>query len=311
MANKIATFTLNPAYDLLGFCPKIELGDVNLVKTTGLLPAGKGINVAKVLCDLNHKVTASGFLGKTNNDGFTALFSALNLDNKFQLVEGRTRINVKLTEQNSDVTDLNFSGFTVSKNDWQQFVEQSLIWLADFDMVIISGSLPEGIALDDFTHWIENVKRICPKIIFDSSRSALIAGLKAKPWLIKPNDKELEMLVGHPLPTQTDIKGAAMSIVEQGIDNVIVSLGSKGALWVTKHESWLAKPPRCEVVSTVGAGDSMVAGLVHGLLSNYSIKDTLVFASAIAALSVSQPGVGVSDQAKLNRILEKIDVMAG
>ncbi|WP_392553261.1 1-phosphofructokinase [Orbus wheelerorum] len=311
MANKIATFTLNPAYDLVGFCPKIELGDVNLVKTTGLLPAGKGINVAKVLCDLGDKLTVGGFLGKANYDGFESLFTELKLDNKFRLVEGRTRINVKVTEKNSDVTDLNFSGFSVNTNDWQQFVEQSIKWLSDFDMVVISGSLPEGISLDDFSDWLEKVKSICPKIVFDSSRAALTAGLKAKPWLIKPNDKELEMLVGHALPTIKDIKDAAMSLVEQGIDNVIISLGSKGALWVTKHESWLAKPPKCEVISTVGAGDSMVAGLVHGLLSNYSIKDTLVFASAIAALSVSQPGVGVPDKAKLNSILEKIDVMAG
>lgn len=311
MANKIATFTLNPAYDLVGYCPKIELGDVNLVTTTGLLPAGKGINVAKVLCDLGNQLTVGGFLGTTNYDGFESLFTELNIDNRFQLVEGRTRINVKLTEQSSDVTDLNFSGFSVSTQDWQQFVDQSIEWLAEFNMIVISGSLPEGISLDEFTSWIIKVKAICPKIIFDSSRAALEAGLKAKPWLIKPNDKELEMLVGHSLPTLNDIKKAAISLVEQGIDNVVVSLGSKGALWVNKDEAWLAKPPKCEVISTVGAGDSMVAGIVHGLLSNNSVKDILVFASAVAALSVSQPGVGIPDKEKLNNLIDKIDVIAG
>jgi len=311
MANKIATFTLNPAYDLVGFCPKIELGDVNLVKTAGLLPAGKGINVAKVLCDLGAKLTVGGFLGKANYNGFESLFTESKIDNKFQLVDGRTRINVKLTEQNSDVTDLNFSGFLVSPDDWLQFVTQSIKWLTGFDMVVISGSLPEGISLEDFTNWIGKVKKICPKIVFDSSRAALTAGLKAKPWLIKPNNKELEMLIGHALPTIKEIKEAALSLVEKGIDNVVISLGSKGALWVTKHESWLATPPKCEIISTVGAGDSMVAGLVYGLLANYSIKETLVFASAIAALSVGQPGVGVPDKTKLNSMLKKIDVMAG
>lgn len=311
MVSKIATFTLNPAYDLVGFCPEIELGDVNLVKTTGLLAAGKGINVAKVLRDLGDELTVGGFLGDANRDGFSALFSQLGIVDKFLTVPGRTRINVKLTEQNSQVTDLNFSGFSVTTDDWAKFVKDSLSWLKDFDMVVISGSLPEGIALDDFTNWIKQVKNICPKIIFDSSRNALVAGLKANPWLIKPNDKELEMLVGRALPSIADIKKAAMDLVNQGVENVIVSLGSKGALWVTKNEAWLAKPPKCEVVSTVGAGDSMVAGLVHGLQSNYSIKDTLVFASAVAALSVGQAGVGVPDKEKLNAILEKIDVMVG
>lgn len=311
MVSKIATFTLNPAYDLVGYCPKIELGEVNLVTTTGLLPAGKGINVAKVLCELGNKLTVGGFLGTANSDGFEAFFTGWNINNRFQFVEGRTRINVKLTEQSNDVTDLNFSGFSVSDQDWQTFAKQSIEWLSDFDMVVISGSLPEGISLDEFTNWIKTVKEICPKIVFDSSRAALEAGLKAKPWLIKPNDKELEMLVGNTLPTLNDIKNAAISLIREGIDNVVVSLGSKGALWVTKDEAWLAKPPKCEVVSTVGAGDSMVAGIVHGLLSNNSIKDTLVFASAVAALSVSQPGVGIPDKVKLNNLIEKIDIMAG
>ncbi|MWP46675.1 1-phosphofructokinase [Gilliamella sp. Pas-s27] len=311
MTYRIATITLNPAYDLLGFCPKVELGDVNLVQTNALLAAGKGINVAKVLSDLDVQLTVGGFLGKENRDGFNLLFKSLNVVDKFQTVEGRTRINVKLTEENSEVTDLNFSGFTISEQDWQNFVTSSLEWLKNIDMVAISGSLPAGVSLEKFTHWMEQVKAICPKVIFDSSRDALVAGLKAKPWLIKPNDKELEMWIGHQLPTLNDVKKAAMDLVNGGVDNVIISLGSKGALWVTKHEAWLAKPPKCRVVSTVGAGDSMVAGLMYGLMTEQSIKDTLVFASSVAALSVEQAGVGISDRQAVNNMLEKIEIIAG
>jgi 1-phosphofructokinase len=310
MTYRIATITLNPAYDLLGFCPKVELGDVNLVQTNALLAAGKGINVAKVLTDLDVQLTVGGFLGKDNRDGFNLLFKTLNVVDKFQTVEGRTRINVKLTEENSEVTDLNFSGFTISEQDWQNFVTSSLEWLKNIDMVAISGSLPEGVSLEKFTQWMKQVKAICPKIVFDSSRDALVAGLKAKPWLIKPNDKELEMWVGRKLPTLDDVKKAAMDLVNGGVDNVIISLGSKGALWVTKHEAWLAKPPKCQVVSTVGAGDSMVAGLMYGLMTEQSIKDTLVFASSVAALSVGQAGVGVSDRQAVNNMLEKIEIIA-
>ncbi|OCG49257.1 MULTISPECIES: 1-phosphofructokinase [Gilliamella] len=310
MTYRIATITLNPAYDLLGFCPKVELGDVNLVQTNALLAAGKGINVAKVLTDLDVQLTVGGFLGKDNRDGFNLLFKTLNVVDKFQTVEGRTRINVKLTEENSEVTDLNFSGFTISEQDWQNFVTSSLEWLKNIDMVAISGSLPAGVSLEKFTQWMKQVKAICPKIVFDSSRDALVAGLKAKPWLIKPNDKELEMWVGRKLPTLDDVKKAAMDLVNGGVDNVIISLGSKGALWVTKHEAWLAKPPKCQVVSTVGAGDSMVAGLMYGLMTEQSIKDTLVFASSVAALSVGQAGVGVSDRQAVNNMLEKIEIIA-
>lgn len=311
MNYRVATITLNPAYDLLGFCPKVELGDVNLVQTNALLPAGKGINVAKVLSDLDVKLTLGGFLGKENLDGFNLLFNSLNVEDKFQTVEGRTRINVKLTEENSEVTDLNFSGFTITEQDWQRFVTDSLEWLKDFDMIAISGSLPAGVSLDKFTKWMEQVKTICPKVVFDSSRDALVAGLKAKPWLIKPNDKELEMFVGRKLSTLAEIKAAAMELINEGIENVVISLGSKGALWVTKHEAWLAKPPKCQVVSTVGAGDSMVGGLMYGLMTNQSIKDTLVFASSVAALSVGQAGVGIADRQAVTNMLDKIEIIAG
>ena len=311
MNYRVATITLNPAYDLLGFCPKVELGDVNLVQTNALLPAGKGINVAKVLSDLDVKLTLGGFLGKENRDGFNLLFNSLNVEDKFHTVEGRTRINVKLTEENSEVTDLNFSGFTITEQDWQSFVTDSLEWLKDFDMIAISGSLPAGVSLDNFTKWMEQVKTICPKVVFDSSRDALVAGLKAKPWLIKPNDKELEMFVGRKLSTLAEIKAAAMELIDEGIENVVISLGSKGALWVTKHEAWLAKPPKCQVVSTVGAGDSMVGGLMYGLMTNQSIKDTLVFASSVAALSVGQAGVGIADRQAVTNMLDKIEIIAG
>ena len=311
MNYRVATITLNPAYDLLGFCPKVELGDVNLVQTNALLPAGKGINVAKVLSDLDVKLTLGGFLGKENRDGFNLLFNSLNVEDKFQTVEGRTRINVKLTEENSEVTDLNFSGFTITEQDWQSFVTDSLEWLKDFDMIAISGSLPAGVSLDKFTKWMEQVKTICPKVVFDSSRDALVAGLKAKPWLIKPNDKELEMFVGRKLSTLAEIKAAAMELINEGIENVVISLGSKGALWVTKHEAWLAKPPKCQVVSTVGAGDSMVGGLMYGIMTNQSIKDTLVFASSVAALSVGQAGVGIADRQAVTNMLDKIEIIAG
>ncbi|OCG39952.1 1-phosphofructokinase [Gilliamella sp. Fer1-1] len=310
MICRVATITLNPAYDLLGFCPKVELGDVNLVQTNALLAAGKGINVAKVLSDLDVKLTVGGFLGKDNRDGFNLLFQSLSVVDQFQTVEGRTRINVKLTEENSEVTDLNFSGFTITEQDWQSFVNNSLEWLKDIDLVAISGSLPTGVPLDKFTNWMEQVKAICPKIVFDSSRDALVAGLKAKPWLIKPNDKELEMWVGRKLPTLEDVKEAAMELVNDGIENVVISLGSKGALWVTQNEAWLAKPPKCQVVSTVGAGDSMVAGIMYGLMTSLSIKDTLVFASSVAALSVEQAGVGISDRQAVTNMIEKIEIIS-
>ena len=217
MSRRVATITLNPAYDLVGFCPEIERGEVNLVRTTGLHAAGKGINVAKVLKDLGIDVTVGGFLGKDNQDGFQQLFSELGIANRFQVVQGRTRINVKLTEKDGEVTDLNFSGFEVTPSDWERFVNDSLTWLGQFDMVCVSGSLPSGVSPEAFTDWMTRLRSQCPCIIFDSSRDALVAGLKASPWLVKPNRRELEIWAGRKLPELKDVIDAAHALRESWV----------------------------------------------------------------------------------------------
>lgn len=308
MSHKVATITLNPAYDLVGLVPEIERGEVNLVRTAGLHAAGKGINVAKVLKNFGIDVTVGGFLGKENQDGFQKVFSETGIANRFQIVEGRTRINVKLTEGNSLVTDFNFSGFEVTKADWQRFVTDSLSWASQFDMICVSGSLPAGVALSDFTSWMQRLRNECMCIIFDSSRDALVAGLKASPWLVKPNQRELEIWAGKPLPTLNDVVTAANQLRDQGIAHVVISLGEKGAMWVNASGAWLAKPPKCEVVSTVGAGDSMVGGLIYGLMMRQTSEHTLRLATAVAALAVSQPNVGFSDREQLAKMMARVDL---
>lgn len=307
---RVATITLNPAYDLVGYCPGIERGEVNLIQTKGLHAAGKGINVAKVLRDLGIDVTVGGFIGQDNQEGFQQLFSTYRIANRFQVVPGRTRINVKLTENDGIVTDLNFSGFTVSPTDWQRFASDSLSWLGQFDMVCISGSLPLGVSQQAFTDWMSRLRNLCPCTIFDSSRETLKAGLKASPWLVKPNRRELENWIGHPLPELQDVICAARRLREQGIIHVVVSLGEDGALWANAYGEWLAKPPAVKVVSTVGAGDSMVGGLIYGLLMQESSEHTLRLATAVAAMAVSQTNVGVTDRSCLATMMARVELKA-
>lgn len=308
MSRKVATITLNPAYDLIGHLPSIELNEVNRVKMTSLHAAGKGINVAKVLKELGMDVTVGGFMGNENQDGFQQLFSNLGIANRFQIISGRTRINVKLTEDSGNVTDLNFSGFDVTVKDWERFVTDSLSWLKQFDIVCVSGSLPGGVNTNAFTDWLTHLKSQCPCVVFDSSGDALMAGLKAAPWLIKPNHRELEGWIGHKLNSIDDIIKAAHQLHDSGIAHVIVSLGEKGALWVNSSETWLATPPPCNVVSTVGAGDSMVAGLIYGLLMHESTEHTLRLATAISALAVSQSSVGVTDRTQLAAMMARVEL---
>lgn len=308
MRCRVATITLNPAYDLVGLSTPIELGEVNRVTTAGFHAAGKGINVAKVLKSLGIDVTVGGFLGKENQDGFQKEFSEAGIANRFQMVEGRTRINVKLTEPSGKVTDFNFSGFEITKQDWTRFVNDTLSWAGQFDMICVSGSVPPSIDLNDFTAWMKRLRSECMCLIFDSSREAFVAGLKALPWLVKPNHHELEIWAGRPLPELSDVVQAAHELRQQGIAHVVISLGEQGAMWVNASGAWMAKPPKCDVVSTVGAGDSMVGGLIYGLMMRQTSEHTLRLATAISALAVSQTNVGITDREQLARMMTEVEL---
>lgn len=308
MRRRVATITLNPAYDLVGLSTPIELGEVNRVTTAGFHAAGKGINVAKVLKSLGIDVTVGGFLGKENQDGFQKEFSEAGIANRFQMVEGRTRINVKLTEPSGKVTDFNFSGFEITKQDWTRFVNDTLSWAGQFDMICVSGSVPPSIDLNDFTAWMKRLRSECMCLIFDSSREAFVAGLKALPWLVKPNHHELEIWAGRPLTELSDVVQAAHELRQQGIAHVVISLGEQGAMWVNASGAWMAKPPKCDVVSTVGAGDSMVGGLIYGLMMRQTSEHTLRLATAISALAVSQTNVGITDREQLARMMTEVEL---
>lgn len=307
--SKIATITLNTAYDLVGRLKRIELGEVNTVETLGLFPAGKGINVAKVLKDLGLEVAVGGFLGEDNQGDFVQLFQQLNLEDKFQRVAGKTRINVKITETETDVTDLNFLGYQISPQDWQQFTQQSLAYAKQFDIVAVCGSLPRGVTPEQFSAWLKALAENGVKVVLDSSNAALTAGLMANPWLVKPNHRELEAWIGHKLNSLSEIVDAAKQLKAQGIGNVIISMGAEGSLWLSDDAIIQAQPPKCEnVVSTVGAGDSMVAGLIYGLSQGLSQQQTLAFASAVSAFAVSQSNVGIPDRSQLDPILAKVNI---
>lgn len=310
---QVTTITLNTAYDLVGCLPCVELGEVNAVQTLGLYPAGKGINVAKVLHDLGVNMAVSGFLGVENHGAFQQLFSEKGWRDDFHRIEGSTRINVKLTESQreskSAVTDFNFSGYQVQPADWQQFAQRSLDYCRSSDIVAVCGSLPKGIKPEQFADWLSKLTEIGVKVALDSSNAALCACTRAKLWLVKPNQMELANWFGQPLNSLQQIIAAGKKLQAQGVENVVVSLGEQGALWINSQGILWAKAPQIsEIVSTVGAGDSMVAGLIYGELNGFEQKKCFAFATAVACLAVTQSNVGVPSQAQLTSLIERVKI---
>ncbi|PSU34357.1 1-phosphofructokinase [Photobacterium lutimaris] len=305
---KVVTVTLNPALDLTGSLDVLNPGTVNLVNTGTLHPAGKGVNVAKVLAELGADVTVTGLLGADNQEPFCQLFAELGAKDAFVRVQGASRINVKLVELDGQVSDINFPGVEVGEDDLKAF-ETTLYTLAEsHDVFVIAGSLPRGITPEKCAEWIQWLHDNGKQVFFDSSKAALAAGLDASPWLVKPNDEELADWAGRELESEHALLEAAEQLSGKGIANVVVSLGAKGVMWLNS-EGWLrSQPPKMSVVSTVGAGDTLVAGLCWGQINQWNKKETLGFATALSALAVSQVGVGVEDINQVLKVKENVQL---
>lgn len=308
MSNKVVTITLNPALDLTGSLNTLNKGSVSLVNNSHFHAAGKGVNVAKVLSDLGANVTVTGFLGEDNQELFCQLFNEINATDRFIRVKGATRINVKLVEQSGSVSDINFPGVCVDDADIEAF-ETTLDELCqDHQFFVLAGSLPQGISPELCAKWVSLLQQRGKKVIFDSSRTALKAGISAKPWLIKPNDEELSELVGTQIRTQQDVTNITEQLSQTGIENIVVSMGANGVMWLNENQWLCSKPPKMDVVSTVGAGDTLVAGMCWGHMKEMSKTDLLRFATSLSALAVSQVGVGVDDVSLLQTLQEKIEI---
>jgi 1-phosphofructokinase len=232
----------------------------------------------------------------------------MGANDAFVRVNGSTRINVKLVEENGEVSDINFPGVEVTPVDIEQF-ERTILRLAqDHDYFVMAGSLPKGVSPMLCASWIEKLHQLGKKVMFDSSRDALAAGLDAHPWLIKPNDEELSHFVGKELKSIPECQQAAAQLASKDIDNIVVSMGSNGVMWLHNNEWLHAQPPRMEVVSTVGAGDTLVAGLCWGHMQDMPKEELLTFATALSALAVTQVGVGLSDAKELATLQQQIQL---
>jgi 1-phosphofructokinase len=299
---RILTLTLNPALDLTVRLQSLQPGALNRSLGQSSHAAGKGLNVAQVLADLGHKVTVGGFLGAANAAPFEALFARRGFIDTFVRVPGETRSNIKLAEQDGRITDLNGPGPRVEARHQAELLEELEQIAAGHDAVVVAGSLPQGVSAEWFAGLLRRLKGMGLPLVLDSSGAALRAGLAVGPWLIKPNAEELAEACALPAETSAELHAAALRLRQQGVEHVLLSRGAEGVSWFGPDIALQAQPPRVEVVSTVGAGDSLLAATLHGLLAGWPAERSLRLATAIAAQAVTQVGFGIHDREQLARL---------
>ena len=305
---RILTLTLNPALDLTVELSVLTAGQVNRSDEMHTHAAGKGVNVAQVLADLGHQLTVSGFLGEDNLQAFETLFAKRGFVDAFIRVPGETRSNIKIAERDGRITDINGPGPMVDAAAQQALLDRLVQIAPGHDAVVVAGSLPRGVTAQWLRELIERLNQLGLKVALDTSGEALRAALQARPWLIKPNTEELADALGCEVVSRAAEVQAAAHLHAQGIDHVVISHGADGVNWFSVGSALHASPPKVSVASTVGAGDSLLAGMLHGLLSADTPEQTLRTATAIAAMAVTQIGFGIGDVAQLARLEQGVRI---
>ncbi len=282
---EVVTVTPNPAIDRTLTIPNFAAGHVNRVEHQTSKAGGKGVNVASALADYGCAVAVTGFLGSDNASLFEALFSSKEIEDHFLRINGETRTGIKIFDPAQEkTTDINFPGQTPTPAEVEMLFQllQTMASENEAAWFVLAGSLPQGVEPTLYRDLVGSLKAEGCRVLLDTSEDALRHALNAGPQIIKPNLHELETLVGQRLTTNQTIVEAARTLLLKGIELAVISMGADGALFVTSEEAITARPPSVKVLSTVGAGDAMVAGILAARLGALTLPETARLATAFS-----------------------------
>lgn len=284
----VIAITLNPSLDRTVEVPELEVGEVNRATGGHLHPGGKGVNVTRAL--LANGVPARAVLpvGGPVGAQIVQLLGAEGVDAITVPIAGHTRSNVTVAEADGTVTKINEPGPALSELELSQVVDATVEAAAPGAWVVLCGSLPTGAPADIYARIVERVHARGGRVAVDSSGPALVAAVAAGPDLIKPNAEELAEAVGHPLASRAEVVEAAQELRAQGAGTVLVSLGSAGALLVDDDGVLVGTSVVTTPRSTVGAGDSFLAGYLSA--QQDGARAALAAALAWGAAAVQLPG---------------------
>lgn len=280
----IYTMTFNPSLDYLMMVDHFQEGETNRSKKEVIYPGGKGFNVSTILQRLNVPSTALGFVAGFSGEEILRLLKTRGFTcDLCKLSSGFSRINVKMKGQTE--TEINGDGPTITKEDLA-CLEEKLAQLQDGDSLILAGSIPSSLPDDIYESIMKSLAGKQIRIIVDATKDLLMNVLRYHPFLIKPNQRELEELFQKELTSDADLIACAKQLQVQGAQNVLVSMGKQGAILVCED----GKCYRCDaakgtLINSVGSGDSMVAGFLAGYLKTNDYREALRLGSASGGAS--------------------------
>lgn len=276
----ITTITFNPSIDRMYRVSSMNIGEVQRVVSAKATAGGKGINVTKVCKILQEEPLAMGFLGGYNGEFIKEELRKLDIKNKFTKINQETRNCLNIITDDKVSTEFLEKGPILEDGDLEKFENDIKEVMKNTKILVASGSYCQNIPLD----YYEKIGNLCRennvKFILDTSGEALKVALKSKPYLIKPNTDEIKQLLDIDIESRDEVISAGKKLIEMGAENVCISLGKDGMIYLNSEEVYEAKVPKIEAVNTVGSGDSTIAGFSVGILRGYEIEDLLKLSNA-------------------------------
>ena len=274
----ITTVTLNPAIDTRYFIEDFKEGRLFRAEKTIKSPGGKGLNVTKVLRQMDADVVATGIIGGKNGEWIQENLKKMDIKEEFYVSSAETRVCIAVLAKHSE-TEILESGEELTDSDLRAFEKKLMELVEKSDVITMSGSLPKGMDAGYYQKLVELVNRKGKKVILDTSGKSLLEGVKGKPYLIKPNFDELEYVLGESIDGRDKIKKAVEKLKNLGAQNVLVSLGGEGAIYFGE-EILKITIPKIKIHNTVGSGDSSVAGFAKGLDDGLELNEILKLSMA-------------------------------
>ncbi|MCM3240224.1 1-phosphofructokinase [Heyndrickxia oleronia] len=299
----IYTLTLNPSLDYILELDQITLGDLNRTKNDSKFPGGKGINVSQVLKKLDVNSKALGFIGGFTGDYIEEFLRTLKIDTEFVRVKEDTRINVKL--KSITETEINAKGPNITRQNYETLKEK-IRGLTSEDILVLAGSIPSSMPANTYEELVEVCKANRTKFVVDAEGDLLMNVLPFQPYLIKPNHHELGELFNTVVTTAAEVIPYGRELIKKGARNVIVSLAENGAVLINQEYALVATAPKGEVKSSVGAGDSMVAGFIAMFEKTKSVEEAFRF--SIAAGSATAFSFGLCTREQVENLLPEINI---
>lgn len=306
----ILTITLNPSIDISYPLKKFEIDTVNRIANPIKTAGGKGLNVTRVLHQLGDKVVASGLLGGKLGEFLETELGNSSIEHSFFHIEGETRNCIAILHEGNQ-TEILEQGPNISNKEANGFLDYFRNLISDFTLVSISGSLPSGLSSDYYVQMLSICEEKNIPVVLDCSGTPLQEVLTAskKPKVIKPNTEELSQLLGVEVTNDINqLKSTLQSKLFDGIEWVIVSMGSKGAFAKHWNKFYKVSIPKIEVKNPVGSGDSTVAGIASAIVEDLNDVELLKKANVLGMLNAQEKLTGYVNLANYEKLASQIQV---